>query len=557
MLSIPGNHGSASPILEASTGHGDVESDDDDSFRPSLLHTKSDTNIVRKASRKGSPPRGPIGSGGRTPTSADSSSSDLAARPVLASAGPSSPGTDVGSASGSSNKRHISFNTFVEQCIAVDDPEDIRAIESSQGMISDDGYDDEEDDMLEMRSSTSTASSRSRPSMSRTSSTTSEHVTIAKIAPTTLKALGNFPSPSPTTEFAPPEAYALEHPDSHGVSYRHKPSYDFPSPPTGVASSQWEDEDEDYAVGFEYFSGPDLGVGDEYASKRQLGSDSSHNVGSYGAKSSPSPQKPQFDDEISGTEPKWRAGSNYTGTSPNARSDGGSGSGSTTATVSPSNNSTARPSPIQSPRLEPSSPGFYSSAAAGPPGRSILKIRPPGYAGANTEETSPTASYFNFNPSVATGIGGFGQGVHRVTREAPTGSLPIYDAQTPDAYLGAAASPPSAQSAPTSPVTSTFAVGTERGRSYARTGSNVAERSASRGTSLGSGSISPNAARSPVQIPVPAAPTPPAKDTAIAAVTSTDDMDVDSSEGPYIPQRSNTPTPHSSPQVRAIPIPGR
>lgn len=524
MLAIPG--GSSSPVLEAVHTGADADVDAatgeaSAAERPPLVQTKSDTNIVRRSGATGSPPRGSIDAGAsvnlntvNVPTRAMSGSSETTS---ATAAGAVSPSSELASdhASTSGGKRHISFNTFVEQCIAVDDPEDVRAIEQSEGMIPDDGDDDDDydsEDVLEMRSSVSSSSSRSRPSMSRQSSTTSsDHVTIAKIAPTTLKALGNFPSPSPAVVFAPPEAYALEHGESNGVGYKHRPSYDFPSPPGGVASSQWEDEEEDYS--FDYFSGPDLGVGDEYAGSKR------------------------------GNAPA---------------------SGSRSSSESSSRDSTARPSPAQTPsssfpesssqsgggaqqQVTTSAPVFIpSSSAPAAPGRSILKIRPPGYAGSTKEPDadSPTSSYFNFNPSVATGIGGFGQGVQRVMREPVTGSLPLYDVASPDQYMQAnvvGSAPATPHSAPTSPNAAvSFAAGeAERGRSFARTPAN-AERSASRGNSLGSGSISPNAARSPVQIPTKASQSPSR-------------MDVDSPEGPYIPQRSNTPTPHSSPQVRASP----
>ena len=88
----------------------------------------------------------------------------------------------------------LGFNTFVEQCIAVDDPEDARGASSDED---DEDDDSSSDGVLEIKSasSISSRSSRSsRPSLSRHSSASSDHVTIAKIAPTMLKT-SDFPSP--------------------------------------------------------------------------------------------------------------------------------------------------------------------------------------------------------------------------------------------------------------------------------------------------------------------------------------------------------------------------
>ncbi|KAI0318761.1 hypothetical protein OF83DRAFT_1056245 [Amylostereum chailletii] len=101
----------------------------DDPVRPPILHTKSDTNVMkwttqrhRNQFRKDSPPRiiaqqpsspeafpaeisklGANGRSGSSDSARDSSSQDL-------------------NSMGRPAKRHITFNTFVEQCIAIDSP---------------------------------------------------------------------------------------------------------------------------------------------------------------------------------------------------------------------------------------------------------------------------------------------------------------------------------------------------------------------------------------------------------------------------------------------------
>ncbi|KAJ9097810.1 hypothetical protein QFC19_006678 [Naganishia cerealis] len=562
MLTIPMP---SSPVLESTymQDDEDIDNSGDVTPRPQLMQTKSDTNIVRRNNtRKSSPPRGPIGSGGRTPVE------------------PATPGptTPDGEALPTGSKRHISFNTFVEQCIAVDDPNEIPAIEA-EAMDEEDDDDDDSDGMLEIRSASSsgrTSSSRgSRPTLSRHSSVSSsaDHMTIAKIAPTTLKTLGGADG-APLVH-APPEAYAAEHgDDDRGVHYRHQPPAQtapgYTSP--GGNSNQWDEED-DYDVGVDYFSGPDLGVGDEYDTRRHMGSSSDTpravqaNLGKhfqYGLDKTAN-NAPQVGNAPNSA--KWRQSS-----SPSSSS--GSSPGIAKSTLSPKTHHFDLPSSPMSPQ----------------PSRGILKVRAPNHTSstAHIEDLSPTSSYFNFNPSPATGFGGFVQGVQRVIKETPTGSLPLYDA------AGPLQSPPQGpQSVPTSPVIGTEP--NERGRSVVRAPT-VIDRSLSRGNT-NSASVSPNAARLPVQIPgslnsgnrpvlvdtnssggktvftpdlstdgmtSPGFPISTAEYAAMdklgrgigarATGGSLDDraneMEVDSSAETYVAEKSNTPTPHSSPQVR-------
>lgn len=95
--------------------------------RPPLLHTKSDTHVLRwrknQAFRKDSPPR--IVLPAEKPDDDDDTPQPEA---PLSPASKTSDVTENGNSSDQENaaapkKRHISFNTFVEQCIAIDEPQ--------------------------------------------------------------------------------------------------------------------------------------------------------------------------------------------------------------------------------------------------------------------------------------------------------------------------------------------------------------------------------------------------------------------------------------------------
>jgi hypothetical protein len=453
MLTIPMP---SSPILESSYQEDDIDSLDGDHTnppRPHLMQTKSDTNIFRSRTgpvRRKSPPRVPSSSGKQTPKQGE----DVDMQPDSAA-----------SATQSSNKRHISFNTFVEQCVAVDDPTENHHVDQ-----------DSDDEMLEMRSSSSRGSSR--PSLSRHSSSGSgEHLTIAMIAPTVLKTPGGHQGSLPQMIYAPPPEYLS--PGQHPAASQ----FDFPSPSV-EGRQRWQgDEDEEYgSVGFDYFGGPDLAGEDKQAGKQIQ----THVGASYGR--APTVGQPP-------AQPKWRSAqpaSVESSTSPSSSSS----SGSLNQIISPQQT------------------------------KGILKVRqasttPP------AEPSSPPNSYFNYNPSAATGIGGM-RGAQYLDQPGPSGS----------------------------PVVSPVITTEERGRSTSR--ERGRDRSLSRGTSSSTNSISPGAPSSPVgptrrpaqvtQAPQTVAAPQLDKVEEDASWAEAEPMDED-----YVPERSSTPTPHSSPQVRRLP----
>lgn len=266
----------SSPVLEnldlTSDDEADHEEDGNGSLagspRPGIFHTKSDTNIVRKGStRRPSPPRIPIpslamvGQGGVEHGIPHGQSGTNLAEGGSASAAASPSG-------GPQEKRHISFNTFVEQCISLDEPTSISPDRPADQGSSDDDSDD--DDVLEMRSTASSVSSTSqRPGLSRKESDPKEHFTIAHIAPTLLKSNEKFPAPSPAVIFMPPNASSSAlHRSSGGgggsassvsssspslESDSDRPSrlgppgsaadYDFPSP---IDQAQWDEDDHEF-----------------------------------------------------------------------------------------------------------------------------------------------------------------------------------------------------------------------------------------------------------------------------------------------------------------------
>ncbi|CEL62009.1 putative protein C227,15 OS=Schizosaccharomyces pombe (strain 972 / ATCC 24843) GN=SPAC227.15 PE=4 SV=1 [Rhizoctonia solani AG-1 IB] len=285
LLSLPRP---ASPILESSdlTDEESLEYNTDGSVRPPLAHTKSDTNIIRRPSnRRVSPPRVVQSMNGKS-TQQDSPVPTLQvnglekshSRGSESSNSPRGGSSDVESNSGR-ERRHIHFNTFVEQCISIDKPRSPNGDDDTE-------EDEADDDILEIRSisgsSTTSVVSNTRPSFTRRDSSDKDLVSIAPIAPTVLKSSDPHPAPSPAVVFVPPSGsfYEGEHQmlqyhaqqqknESHATSPVNVIDHASPASASSSTSSRsnWEDEDEDYGVGFDYFGGPDLGIGQEYASQ--------------------------------------------------------------------------------------------------------------------------------------------------------------------------------------------------------------------------------------------------------------------------------------------------
>lgn len=150
----------SSPVLESAVGEPVPATVASVSDRPKLPQTKSDTNVLQSQGvmpRNKSPPRHPN------------------LREELPIDSPLSPSESQHS----TNKKHISFNTFVEQCVAIEDPSQVPPQENKGPEV------------LEMKPSSHERreSHGSRPSLSRQSSSTSsaERLTISMLAPTTLK----------------------------------------------------------------------------------------------------------------------------------------------------------------------------------------------------------------------------------------------------------------------------------------------------------------------------------------------------------------------------------
>lgn len=451
LLSLPAP---TSPELE---GMGE----DEDDFIPTRLglpHTKSESNLQRSNSmpaRRRPPPHGSgLVRAGSVRTASSTRSKESS---------PDAP---------HNNRRHITFNTFVEQCIALDEPNLV-----PPPMVDD----SEDDDMIEMRSPLSRFSS-GRRSSSISSTQSHSSMTIKMVAPTVLKTAGSYTNNAnvpQTVHRPPPEYMSQEEQQQAAATVVGTSPFDIPSPLGAVGTNRsWHTsvEEDEYASspGFDYFGGPDL-------------TGASPKVGTYGR--APAVQPPP-------AQPKWRQAQTV---------DVGS-AGSTSSSSSSLN--TGIPAGAQSPQ---------------PPSRGILKVRAaPAVTQQVPEPVSPPA-IFNYNPSVATGIGGM---------------YGTYE----NAQLAIGTSSPAA------------AERSQRGRSTSRGyGSSQYDRSVPRASSASSSASSVGSvSRSPVEgSNAKAAPRSQLLDKVVQdshannySNDAGEPMDVDAS-----PDRSSTPTPHSSPQV--------
>ncbi|SCV73296.1 BQ2448_7222 [Microbotryum intermedium] len=402
---MPAN--ATSPTLE------DMGMDFSDQSTISIHHARSDSHLVRLNSlnrrKKSSPvhsPRGPSPERGMSDTSTSSAVVPYKVR--------------------KSEHRHISFNHRVEQCVAVDSTEDAKRYSvhrngrrGGDGSGSDEedeeDEDDEEDDVLTFRSSprVATFGPSALTAPPRSSHFDREPHTIARLGPTTLKSLEQWPAPSPAVVYpndpavasataGPSNVYSQQTTTNNAAvasaayqaqqsrtaaataaSKRGGPLYDY-SNAARQQQSEWDPEDEDeYIMGmgvdaFDYFSGPDVGVADEY-DMAQYGSThliaGTHN--NYEAGS-----------------PSFHHGTGSNGHYPPYHNSGGAGGSSTNSSVNSSVNSSpshSRRSSNNSDRSgtgrsptssSPSSTGYHirgphvpaaSSKDSAAPKRSILK----------------------------------------------------------------------------------------------------------------------------------------------------------------------------------------
>jgi hypothetical protein len=196
--------------------------------RPPLWHTKSDSIVLRnRLSTSPEPPNPstlpipPSPPHRKTPslsppgrfTSRKSVRSDSSSSVQHSDAGSYASSTTHGGRMRQNGRprRHISFNSFVEQRIVVDPPTTLPTVHSRS--LSDSGSED--DEQLEMRrlSSSGSLTSRRLSSGSRSSSSTTTHAAdgptkltmiTAPFPPALLKEAVDLPAPSPAVVFVPP-----------------------------------------------------------------------------------------------------------------------------------------------------------------------------------------------------------------------------------------------------------------------------------------------------------------------------------------------------------------
>ena len=135
LLSLPASpffHGEGSDSDDADDTYH-LHDDDDEVHRPPLLHTKSDTHISSRvrAFRKESPPRVvapglPVSPNEEVPASGSTSGATSSNTSTSTGSSQDLDGASIAGADGAggvvAKKKHISFNTFVEQCIAIEKP---------------------------------------------------------------------------------------------------------------------------------------------------------------------------------------------------------------------------------------------------------------------------------------------------------------------------------------------------------------------------------------------------------------------------------------------------
>ncbi|GAA6002495.1 hypothetical protein JCM10207_001150 [Rhodosporidiobolus poonsookiae] len=472
-----------SPVIEQ------LGMDFEDQATISVHHARSDSHLVRLNSlnrkvKRSSPIHSP-GSSSPERTASDSSSASTFLRNAQQK---------------KRDRRHISFNHRVEQCIAIDSADE-RPYSTAAS-----SSDDDDDDVL-----TFGARSPRHNSFARQPPKPEPH-TIARLGPTTLKSVELYPAPSPAVVFAsdpteyddaassPPEANYGQHVETYDPGRveqqrqqqvaGQRAMYDYQNT---ALRSQWDPEDEDdYGMGgFDYFTppgGPDVGMGDEY-DMAQYGS--AHLVG--------------------GSHNNYRGGS----VSDSASYLGG-GPYSPSSPYGPSNPAALDPSSHASSQIphyrdsQPSSSSTDSSSPASPASSSGVASPPlstasPGARGPH----SPSASRDTAQPKRSSMKGGRSR---ESSVESSTSSL--VSSPTSSSTLNASSSPPTGIQAVATAIPAHVRPGgirrtnsddgsgnlpsqpQERGRSASRGSSSSLEREAS-ANRRSSSSISPNSSYSP------------------------------------------------------------
>ncbi|GAA6048259.1 hypothetical protein JCM3770_006508 [Rhodotorula araucariae] len=399
--------------------------DFEDQATISVHHARSDSHLVRlnslnRRTKRSSPVHSP-GSSSPERTASDSSTAS----------------TFLRGAAARRNRRHISFNHRVEQCIAVDSSDDVRSYSTASSS------DDDDDDVLTFGARSPRHSSFMRPAEPK------EPHTILRLGPTTLKSVEVYPAPSPAVVFSsdptehdddapvaagsPPdganehvESSPYQHPvqqaQQHAVSQR--VMFDYSNPGSAIRS-QWDpDDDDDYAMGFDYFtgaSGPDLQIGDEYDTAQYGsthligGSHNNYHGGSVGAVASSSSyvgggpyaaNSPYHPGVAGALDPTSHATQQAASQIPHYRDSlpAASSPGASTSSPSPAASSTAS-SPGAHVVPSPSAPVVVSAAQRGPhapppttsaPKRSALKggrsREASGESTASSASTSPAGA---------------------------------------------------------------------------------------------------------------------------------------------------------------------
>jgi hypothetical protein len=465
--------------------------------RPVLQHTKSDTNIFRRTmARRESPPR--IGAGsvvGLPPRLIATPLGSTSGLPGAISDSEDSPRNHaLSDAESTGSKRHISFNTFVEQRIAIEKrgPSGDEEGTDDDQLTDDDGDEEEDDDVLEMRTSSSVSSKMSgRPSLSRQNSADKETMTIARMPPTLLKTDDTFPGSTPAVVFVPPPDSGLTGgPRSMNLSHEAflLQSGAHTSPALSNHSSSWGDDDDDYGVGFDYFGGaPDFGVGDEYDSMRVRGGAGSRSPYGHPAQRRHHERSPiGSPPDVINLNGRAKAQSSspppdptgvkvrrvdFDGRVTGSRSSSAPGGAATDRSSSSHSTVTSRSPPLaRSPPLSRSPPQQRSP----PPQRGILKN------GSEAEGIPVAYNSSNLNPS----------------RQSSGSSI----ARSPDASASSRSVSSASTTSSSSPPQSSAHLRPDRetrGRSVVRTPSSIAERerSSSRNGSSPVGSISPSGSR--------------------------------------------------------------